>query len=486
MDLPLAVRITDGVASLADGLLAMGVGLLLVGVRRPAARLLEAGLFFGLLVVAVSETYRRLGLPLGGHNVLLLAAYPAVARLFLGLSGWVGLAAGLLAMSFMWLGGLLVIGVTALGKIDLAAVMSSWPAYAGLWAMSMTPLAGLGWAAWRRGLVLVDLGGGAPVRRQSLILVNLFLVQIYALLLLGNVAAARHVHFWEAVPSGLSGYLVWLAVVALPVVSIVVLREMQRLLQQEAEARRGRELEQTVRIAATAVHEVIQPLTTVSCRLEFIGGILGEEGQAVGGGEPPAGEEAAALDTRLGLARRWLYDSLRLLQKVEHTGRDFLLLARVTEPEGALSLGEVAREVVHHCRLLAAERGVGISLSVADGVPAVKGRPGHLEQLVRNLVVNALEACEPGGLVWVGVRGEGEHVILEVSDNGCGVPPHLRQRIFEPFFTTKELGTGLGLVVVRQVAASHGARVTVRDREGGGTTFLVTFPAEHGQSTSAA
>lgn len=114
----------------------------------------------------------------------------------------------------------------------------------------------------------------------------------------------------------------------------------------------------------------------------------------------------------------------------------------------------------------------------------VLGDHARLEQLVMNLVLNARDAMPEGGRLLVRTSDDDEDVLLEVLDEGPGVPDALRARIFEPFFTTKEaLGrasSGLGLATVYGIVESHGGRIEVADAPGGGALFRVWLPATSG------
>ena len=114
-----------------------------------------------------------------------------------------------------------------------------------------------------------------------------------------------------------------------------------------------------------------------------------------------------------------------------------------------------------------------------DALPRVLCAPQQLRQVFLNLVINAAQAVEPGGTVLVATRREGDHVIVSVADDGCGIPPHLLDRIFDPFFTTKPVGvgTGLGLGIAHQIVTSHGGEIQVESTPGIGTVFRVRLPA---------
>jgi signal transduction histidine kinase len=91
-----------------------------------------------------------------------------------------------------------------------------------------------------------------------------------------------------------------------------------------------------------------------------------------------------------------------------------------------------------------------------------------------NLVLNALDATQAGGVVTVRLEAEPDGgVKLEVADSGCGLPAALGERIFDPFTTTKETGLGLGLSICKRIAAAHGGSLTGADRPGGGAVFTL-------------
>ncbi len=129
--------------------------------------------------------------------------------------------------------------------------------------------------------------------------------------------------------------------------------------------------------------------------------------------------------------------------------------------------------------------------------------PGHLEQVVTNLCVNARDSMPDGGRLEVETRRvsvklartlvnpearEGEYALLRVADTGCGMTREIEARIFEPFFTTKEVGqgTGLGLATVYAIIQQHGGWIEVESELGKGSTFLVYFPISDENARSEA
>jgi signal transduction histidine kinase len=122
-------------------------------------------------------------------------------------------------------------------------------------------------------------------------------------------------------------------------------------------------------------------------------------------------------------------------------------------------------------------RGVRVSMRVADGLPAIEGFGGELNQVWANLIANAIEAAPPSGQVEVTAEARDDAVVVGVVDDGPGVPEAIREKIFDPFFTTKPQGegTGLGLDIARRLVREHGGRIEVESRPGR-TEFRVILP----------
>ncbi|MBX3251859.1 MAG: PAS domain-containing protein [Myxococcales bacterium] len=168
---------------------------------------------------------------------------------------------------------------------------------------------------------------------------------------------------------------------------------------------------------------------------------------------------------------------------------------------GRIDLGELALEMT---RLLgsSAPRGVRLEIDVAPGIASVEGDGAQLQQVVMNLLTNALDAVDPErGRVRVRVYEEtrttaspnalsgadgqasgselppGDYVVLEVEDDGAGMSEEVRARIFDPFFTTKPEGRGLGLSAMLGTLKAHRAGLSLRTAPGEGATFTLAFPA---------
>jgi two-component system OmpR family sensor kinase len=168
--------------------------------------------------------------------------------------------------------------------------------------------------------------------------------------------------------------------------------------------------------------------------------------------------------------------SIRLIEQL-------LTLARL-DPEAParaepVDLADLARAAVAGRAVLADD--AGVNLGLADAVSArVSGDADALAVLLGNLVDNALRHTPRGGRVDVAVRRDGTHAVLEVIDDGPGIPAAERDRVFDRFYRGADgdpSGSGLGLAIVRRIAERHGAEVRLEDGpQGRGLTVRVVFP----------
>jgi len=237
------------------------------------------------------------------------------------------------------------------------------------------------------------------------------------------------------------------------------------VLRRQAE-RRGR-LEATSSLMAGLAHEIRNPVHALSQGLEALKGRL------------PADLETS---------------TARLVGVMEDAASRLSHLARDVQPIGALGSGaprvtwDPAQSIAAALAILEHRRnGIEARVDVALG-PGAHGRPDELDQVVLNLVDNALRAAGPGG--WIAITGHYDPQSLEilVQDSGPGVPEGLRGEIFEPFVTTYRGrgGTGLGLHLCRQVVDGHDGTLTLRSEPGRGATFVLRLPTQALAATGGA
>ena len=156
-------------------------------------------------------------------------------------------------------------------------------------------------------------------------------------------------------------------------------------------------------------------------------------------------------------------------------------LQRLTSNAGrSVETVDLERVVQQTIAMFAPRLASGISLtSELEPVPLVQARAGELEQLLVNLVDNALRAVGKAGNVTIGLGRDGDQIVLRVADDGCGMTDEDRVRVFEPFFTTRSAGegAGLGLAIAASVVQAHDGELSIASKLGEGTTVTARLPA---------
>ncbi len=193
---------------------------------------------------------------------------------------------------------------------------------------------------------------------------------------------------------------------------------------------------------------------------------------------------------------------LRVLNVIERGGRrgsdmvkQVLSFARGVEGENVLITAKHLFDVIEDAFWESFPKNIRLSTHITASAWPIKGDPTQLHQVLLNLCINARDAMAEGGEITLsaentfiqqqevdmaGEGSEGPHLVITVTDTGCGIPEKIRTRIFDPFFTTKEQGkgTGLGLATVMSIVRGHGGFIRLYSEEGHGTTFKLYFPAD--------
>lgn len=143
-----------------------------------------------------------------------------------------------------------------------------------------------------------------------------------------------------------------------------------------------------------------------------------------------------------------------------------------------VNLNRIVEEGLYFLESRCAKEGVELVRDLADDLPEITADPAQLNQVLVNLVVNALQASSAGGKLTIRTRCDKDSVLLTVEDTGEGMTEEVRKQIFVPFFTTKGVGqgTGLGLPVVHGIVSSHGGTIEVESKVGRGSRFTFKLP----------
>ena len=199
---------------------------------------------------------------------------------------------------------------------------------------------------------------------------------------------------------------------------------------------------------------------------------------------------AAALDpATLDAALRWIASGCatrQLASEIEQAAtriydlvaavKGFTRMDHATVPE-TVDIGRGLTDTLAVLQAKARAKSAGVAVQVATDLPKVQGFGGELNQVWLNLIDNALDAVATGGRVEVSASASGGAVLVQVVDDGPGIPADIRARIFDPFFTTKPVGegAGLGLDIVRRLVQRHDGEIDVDSRPGR-TEFRVRLP----------
>ncbi|HEX9103575.1 MAG TPA: HAMP domain-containing sensor histidine kinase, partial [Polyangia bacterium] len=218
------------------------------------------------------------------------------------------------------------------------------------------------------------------------------------------------------------------------------------------------------RFLSVAAHELRTPLTALHATTQLVEV------------DPGAFEDGARRERVLARIRR---QTGRLVRLVEQ------LLDSVRVQSGELSLRLADVELVTLCRDvidMVLPAGGARAVVVADGPVVGRWDPVRIEQVVTNLLSNAVRYSPAGGEVTVGVRADSGRALLSVRDAGIGIPEAQRDMVFTPFFRGANAershsgGLGLGLHIAQEIVRRHGGEIRVESRENDGTTFTVVLP----------
>jgi signal transduction histidine kinase len=209
------------------------------------------------------------------------------------------------------------------------------------------------------------------------------------------------------------------------------------------------------RIAAGLVHDLSHPIQNIgnSCKL-----IL------------KMWEDSEYRDTFRRMVEREMQVVKRVLEDLQNIAKPIPL------ERFPIELNRTVGDAIEAMQGLAETAGVTLKAELAPEPLYIEGDVFALGRVYRNLVVNAIQATAPGGLVVAAVEAQNDRVQVRVYDTGCGIPADRLQAIFEDFVTTKRRGLGLGLAIARKIIEQLGGRISVASEVGKGTTFVIDFP----------
>jgi two-component system sensor histidine kinase HydH len=220
--------------------------------------------------------------------------------------------------------------------------------------------------------------------------------------------------------------------------------------------RRANRLSALGEVAAGLAHEIRHPLASIGGALEII--------ESRASADSPEAEFSKLAKTEL--------------QRLDRLVAEFLRYARPREPQlQDTTVSEVVQRVLALARVEADRASVMIRADIPPAEPEASIDPEQIQQVLLNVVLNAIQASPSGGQVMVRESVAPPEVVIDVSDEGPGIPEENLPRIFSPFFTTREKGTGLGLAIAHRIVTAHGGSMDAMQRpDGRGARFRIRLP----------
>lgn len=219
-------------------------------------------------------------------------------------------------------------------------------------------------------------------------------------------------------------------------------------------------------LSASIAHEINQPIAAVIANANA--------GLRWLGGRPPNLDEARQALGRI------VRDGTRA-GEVIHRIRS--LVKKMPPRRDRLDINEAAREVIPLTQAELQRNRVSLQARLADGLPLVSGDRVQLQQVMTNLIINAVESMSsvsdgPRELTIVSGMDNANELFVEVQDTGPGVDSAQLDRLFQSFYTTKPDGIGMGLAISRSIAEAHGGRLSAARNQSHGAVFRLTLPLE--------
>ena len=226
--------------------------------------------------------------------------------------------------------------------------------------------------------------------------------------------------------------------------------------------------------ASALAHEIVQPLTAIMNYLKACRRLM-EKG------------EGHAADSALTLMDKAVGEARRAGQVVHRLRR---LVEKGEFERAPADIGEILKESAELALASALDQSIDFDLDVEPGLPQVLVDRVQIQQVVLNLIRNAVEALESAGERELSIRASRDGlggIEVAVSDTGCGLSPQAAKRLFSPIVSEKASGMGVGLAICRLIVVAHGGRIWAADRSGGGAQFSFSLPiAQKGERNGTA
>jgi two-component system sensor histidine kinase PilS (NtrC family) len=244
--------------------------------------------------------------------------------------------------------------------------------------------------------------------------------------------------------------------------NILIFQDITEIKRMEENLEKSKRLALIGEMAAGLAHEMRNPLASITGSIELL----------------KQGLNLEKTDKRL------MQIILRGKNQLDSFVRDFLLLARpIPLSRELVDVNMIAEEVLENMKLSSEWSSKIKIMKVFSDNAAIFANRGQIRQIIHNLVLNAVQAMEKGGVLsvetaLVKLDDKKEYAEIKITDTGCGIDQENLRKIFEPFFTNKDKGTGLGLTIVGRIVEGYSGKIKIESNINIGTSCAVWLPAK--------